>query len=78
MAREMIGKLANILRALLRDRDAFVPFRGGAGVHGRLPVDIEVSALWPQAAGGEGYRGGDAGQVVVPSMLLQPLIENSD
>ena len=76
MAREMTVKLANILRALLKDHDTYVPLseelsftddyldievvRFGAG---KLRVEKEID---PQTLG-----------VLVPSILLQPLIENS-
>ena len=75
MAREMIGKLANILRALLRDRDAFVPFREELEFTDDY-LDIEVMRF------GEKLRvvkdiAPDTLDIVVPSMLLQPLIENS-
>ncbi len=75
LAREMIGKLASILRVLLKDRDAFVPFRD------ELEFTDDYLAI-------EVVRFGDKLRVVkqiseetlgivVPSMLLQPLIENS-
>ncbi len=75
LAREMIGKLASILRVLLKDRDAFVPFRE------ELEFTDDYLAI-------EVVRFGDKLRVVkqiaeetldivVPSMLLQPLIENS-
>ena len=75
LAREMIVKLGNILRALLQDRDAFVPL-GEELAFTDDYLDIEV------------VRFGDKLKVVkeiaedtltleVPSMLLQPLIENS-
>ena len=75
LAREMIVKLANILRALLREREAFVPLG-------------EELALTDDYLDIEGVRFGDKLRVVkeiapetldavVPSMLLQPLIENS-
>ena len=75
MAREMIGKLANILRALLRDRDAFVPFREELEFTDDY-LDIEVMRF------GEKLRvvkdiAPETLDIVVPSMLLQPLIENS-
>jgi two-component system LytT family sensor kinase len=76
LAREMIVKLANILRALLRDHDTYVAFR-------------EELAFTDDYLGIEVVRfGADKLRVVkeidpntlelqVPSMLLQPLIENS-
>ena len=76
LAREMTVKLANILRALLRDHDTYVPLshelsftddyiaievvRFGAD---KLRVEKEID---PRTLG-----------VMVPSILLQPLIENS-
>jgi two-component system LytT family sensor kinase len=75
LAREMIVKLANILRVLLRDREAFVSFSE------ELAFTDDYLAI-------EVVRFGDKLKVVkeiaddtldavVPSMLLQPLIENS-
>ena len=76
LAREMIVKLANILRALLKDHDSYVPLseelsftddyldievvRFGAG---KLRVEKDID---PRTLG-----------ILVPSILLQPLIENS-
>ncbi len=75
LAREMIVKLANILRALLKDRDAFVPFRDELAFTDDY-LDIEVVRF------GEKLRvvkeiAPETLDVVVPGMLLQPLIENS-
>lgn len=75
VAREMVVKLANILRVLLKQRDSFVPFRDELAFTDDY-LRIEV------------VRFGDKLKVVkeiapdsldqsVPSMLLQPLIENS-
>ena len=75
LAREMIVKLANILRVLLKDREAFVPLSE------ELDFTDDYLAI-------EVVRFGDKLRVVkeiaeetlsmsVPSMLLQPLIENS-
>jgi two-component system LytT family sensor kinase len=76
LAREMIVKLGNILRALLKEHDSYVPLseelkftddyldievvRYGAG---KLRVEKEID---PRTLG-----------ILVPSILLQPLIENS-
>jgi two-component system LytT family sensor kinase len=76
LAREMIVKLGNILRALLKEHDSYVPLieelkftddyldievvRFGAG---KIRVEKEID---PRTLG-----------VLVPSILLQPLIENS-
>jgi len=75
LAREMIVKLANILRVLLKDREAFVPFSEELSFTDDY-LDIEVVRF------GEKLRvvkeiADDTLNVVVPSMLLQPLIENS-
>jgi two-component system LytT family sensor kinase len=75
LAREMIVKLGNILRTLLQDRDAFVPL-GEELAFTDDYLDIEVVRF------GEKLRvvkeiAGDTLDVEVPSMLLQPLIENS-
>ena len=75
LAREMIVKLANILRVLLKDREAFVPLSE------ELDFTDDYLAI-------EVVRFGEKLRVVkeiadetlpisVPSMLLQPLIENS-
>ena len=75
LAREMIVKLANILRVLLKDREAFVPFEEELAFTDDY-LDIE------QVRFGEKLRvvkeiSEDTLGVVVPAMLLQPLIENS-
>lgn len=75
LAREMIVKLANILRVLLKDREAFVTFSEELAFTDDY-LDIEVVRF------GEKLRvvkeiSADTLHVVVPSMLLQPLIENS-
>ena len=75
LAREMIVKLANILRILLKDREAFVPFEEELAFTDDY-LDIE------QVRFGEKLRvvkeiAPETLHVVVPSMLLQPLLENS-
>ncbi len=75
LAREMIVKLSNILRALLRDREAFVPLSEELAFTDDY-LDIEVVRF------GDKLRvvkeiAEETLAVVVPSMLLQPLIENS-
>jgi len=75
LAREMIVKLSNILRTLLGDRDAFVPLSKELAFTDDY-LDIEVVRF------GEKLRvvkeiSPDTLDVVVPSMVLQPLIENS-
>jgi len=75
-ARELIVKLANILRTLLRKSDAhFVPLRDEVGFIDDY-LDIEVMRF------GEKLRvvkdlDPDSLDVLVPSMVLQPLVENS-
>ncbi len=75
LAREMILKLANILRVLLKDREAFVPF------HEELAFTDDYLAI-EVVRFGEKLRvvkeiAEETLQVVVPGMLLQPLLENS-
>ncbi|MEO6983332.1 MAG: histidine kinase [Edaphobacter sp.] len=75
LAREMIVKLANILRALLKEREAFLPFSEELAFTDDY-LDIEVVRF------GEKLKvvkeiAEDTLHVVVPGMLLQPLIENS-
>ncbi|MDP9038051.1 MAG: histidine kinase [Acidobacteriota bacterium] len=75
LAREMIVKLANILRVLLKDREAFLPFSDELAFTDDY-LAIEVVRF------GEKLRvekdiAPETLPVLVPSMLLQPLIENS-
>ncbi len=75
LAREMIVKLASILRMLLKEREAFVPLREELEFTDDY-LGIEVVRF------GEKLRvvkeiADETLEVVVPSMLLQPLIENS-
>jgi two-component system LytT family sensor kinase len=75
LAREMIVKLANILRVLLKHREAFVPFSEELTFTDDY-LDIEVVRF------GHKLRvvkeiAPETLHVVVPGMLLQPLIENS-
>jgi two-component system LytT family sensor kinase len=75
LAREMIVKLANILRVLLRDREAFLPLREELQFTDDY-LDIEVVRF------GENLKvvkeiAENTLDIVVPGMLLQPLIENS-
>ncbi len=75
LAREMIVKLANILRVLLKEREAFVPFRDELAFTDDY-LHIEVVRF------GEKLKvvkeiADDTLDIVVPGMLLQPLIENS-
>jgi two-component system LytT family sensor kinase len=75
LAREMIVKLAHILRVLLKDREAFVPLSEELAFTDDY-LDIEVVRF------GEKLKvvkeiAPETLDVVVPGMLLQPLIENS-
>jgi two-component system, LytTR family, sensor kinase len=75
-AREMIIKLANILRRLLSSADAFVPLREEVEFIDNY-LDIEVVRFGRDKL--EVVKELDPGSldVMVPSMLLQPLVENS-
>lgn len=76
LAREMIVKLANILRALLRDHDSYVP------LHEELNFTDDYLSIEVVRFGAEKLRvvkeiEPETLGVLVPSILLQPLIENS-
>jgi len=76
MAREMIVQLGNILRALLRDHDSYVPFRE------ELTFTDDYLGIEVVRFGAEKLRVvkeiDDATlELLVPCMVLQPLIENS-
>ncbi len=76
LAREMIVKLANILRALLRDHDSYVP------LHEELNFTDDYLSIEVVRFGAEKLRvvkeiDPETLGVLVPSILLQPLIENS-
>jgi two-component system, LytTR family, sensor kinase len=76
MAREMIVQLGNILRALLKDHDSYVPFRE------ELTFTDDYLGIEVVRFGAEKLRVVkeiDPGtlELLVPCMLLQPLIENS-
>jgi two-component system LytT family sensor kinase len=75
LAREMIVKLANILRALLRDREDFVPLEEELAFTDDY-LDIEVVRFGAKLKVVKDIAE-DTLPVVVPSMVLQPLIENS-
>jgi two-component system LytT family sensor kinase len=76
MARTMITKLANILRALLKDHDAFVPLREELRFTDDY-LDIEVVRFGADKLRVEKEIDPRTLEVLVPSILLQPLIENS-
>jgi two-component system LytT family sensor kinase len=72
----MITKLANILRALLKDHDAFVPLREELRFTDDY-LDIEVVRFGADKLRVEKEIDPRTLEVLVPSILLQPLIENS-
>ena len=76
LAREMTVKLANILRALLRDHDSYVPLREELQFTDDY-LDIEVVRFGAGKLRVEKEIDPRTLEVLVPSILLQPLIENS-
>jgi two-component system LytT family sensor kinase len=76
LAREMIVKLANILRALLRDHDTYVPFREELAFTDDY-LGIEVVRFGADKLRVVKEIDADTLELQVPSMLLQPLIEHS-
>jgi two-component system LytT family sensor kinase len=75
-AREMIIKLANILRRLLNSTDAFVPLRDELEFIDNY-LDIEVVRFGRDKLRVVKEMDTASLDVMVPSMLLQPLVENS-
>jgi two-component system LytT family sensor kinase len=76
LAREMTVKLANILRALLRDHDSHVPLSQELKFTDDY-LDIEVVRFGTEKLRVEKDIDPRTLDVLVPSILLQPLIENS-
>ena len=76
LAREMTVKLANILRALLKDHDTYVPLREELSFTDDY-LDIEVVRFGAEKLRVEKEIDPRTLEVLVPSILLQPLIENS-
>ena len=76
MARQMTVKLANILRALLKDHDTYVPLRDELSFTDDY-LDIEVVRFGADKLRVEKEIDPRTLDVLVPSILLQPLIENS-
>ena len=76
LAREMTVKLANILRALLKDHDSYVPLREELKFTDDY-LDIEVVRFGADKLRVEKEIDPQTLDVLVPSILLQPLIENS-
>ncbi len=76
LAREMTVKLANILRALLKDHDSFVPLSEELNFTDDY-LDIEVVRFGAEKLRVEKEIDPRTLDLLVPSILLQPLIENS-
>jgi two-component system LytT family sensor kinase len=76
MARQMTVKLANILRALLKDHDTYVPLSQELSFTDDY-LDIEVVRFGADKLRVEKDIDPKTLDVLVPSILLQPLIENS-
>lgn len=76
MARVMTVKLANILRALLKDHDTYVPLRDELQFTDDY-LDIEVVRFGPDKLRIAREIDPKTLDILVPSILLQPLIENS-
>ena len=74
-AREMILKLSNILRRLLRSTDTFVPLREELAFIDDY-LDIEVVRFGREKLKVEENLDPASLDLMVPSMLLQPLVEN--
>jgi two-component system LytT family sensor kinase len=75
-AREMIVKLANLLRALLKDHDTYVPLREELSFTDDY-LDIEVVRFGTEKLRVVKELDERTLDILVPSILLQPLIENS-
>jgi two-component system LytT family sensor kinase len=74
-ARTVIVKLSGLLRRLLRSRDHFVTLREELESIDEY-LDIEMIRFGPQLKV-EKQIAADTLDVIVPSMILQPLVENS-
>lgn len=74
-ARMLITKLSGLLRRLMRSSDHFVPLREELESIDQY-LDIEVVRFGPQLRVVKDISP-DTLEVIVPSMLLQPIIENS-
>ena len=75
-AREMIVKLASILRQLLKKTDAFVPLREEISFIDDY-LDIEVVRFGRDKLKVLKDLDAKSLEILVPSMMLQPLVENS-
>ena len=76
LAREMTVKLANILRALLKDHGSYVPLREELRFTDDY-LDIEVVRFGPEKLRVKKEIDPATLEIPVPHILLQPLIENS-
>jgi two-component system LytT family sensor kinase len=76
LAREMIVKLGNILRALLKEHDSYVPLSEELKFTDDY-LDIEVVRFGADKLRVEKEIDSRTLGILVPSILLQPLIENS-
>jgi two-component system LytT family sensor kinase len=74
-ARELIIKLATILRRLLHSTDAFVPLRDEMEFIDNY-LDIEVARFGRDNLEIVTELGEETLEAFVPSMLLQPIVEN--
>jgi two-component system LytT family sensor kinase len=75
-ARELIVKLANILRKMLHEHDAFVPFRDELATTDDY-LSIEIARFGAEKLSVAREIAPQTLEIPVPSMLLQPLVENS-
>jgi two-component system LytT family sensor kinase len=75
-ARDVISKLATILRRLLNSADSFVPLRDEVEFIDNY-LDIEVVRFGPDKLRVVKELDAASLDVMVPSMILQPLVENS-
>jgi two-component system LytT family sensor kinase len=75
-ARDVISKLATILRRLLNSTDSFVPLREEVEFIDNY-LDIEVVRFGKDKLRVVKELSAESLDVMVPSMLLQPLVENS-
>lgn len=76
MARDMISKLATILRRLLNSSEAFVPLREEFEFIDNY-LDIEVIRFGREKLRVVKELDPASLDIMIPSMLLQPLVENS-
>lgn len=74
-ARMLINKLSGLLRRLLRSHDHFVTLREELASIDEY-LDIEVVRFGPQLKVDK-FISPDTLDIIVPSMILQPLVENS-